>query len=702
MKKRTRAKPRKQSAESFQRTVALRAEDIDEEGQRVAVSISSQTDGIRFAGIPQILVHEQSAVDLSPLRDVGAVLMNHDPDQIVGRPENVRLDEKTRRIRADIVFDKDERSQAAFEKVKSGSLRGASVGFKVTDWKRLDHGDKWDSPGGQRFEGPADVANKWKVFEFSLTPIAADSEVGVGRSTQGREPEKEFSMNEQLKAKLIERGLDPNATDDEAQEFWLRAMNDPPETPKPDGDDNGEPKPAEVRPTEAGVRLAQDRERAERERCTKISELAGLYPMYREMCATFTRDGSPFEVASGAILEQIARDRPAKQSFSRVEFGEDAKNKVRRALTDSFMLRAGTLKQDHDETPTSFYSRKQAARDICPTNHMEALRLSLRSNGLSDRGQTDELIKRAISHSSSDFPAVLKDAAEKQLQNAYTEAPSTWRPLAKIGNARNFLPMNRPKFGNMGNLLPNPELVPMMESSTVDVNEAFSIGTFSRRFGISRQALLNDDLDAFNRIPTGMGQAAARTVTDTVYSLLISASGVGPTMAEDSKALFATDHTSGANYIAAVGAPDVAGLSALRILLRKQKGFVGVGETAPLLNVSAAFLLVPAALETTAEQTINSTSDPSASNDNKFNPFRNLKIIVEPRLDAGTNGTTAWYLVADPSQYEGLEVAFLNGQDSPNMIEVQGTNVLGTEWGVFLDFGAKFIEHRGWARTRGA
>ena len=286
---------------------------------------------------------------------------------------------------------------------------------------------------------------------------------------------------------------------------------------------------------------------------------------------------------------------------------------------------------------------------------------------------------------------------------AYQEAPSTWRPLAKIGNARNFLPMNRPKFGNMGNLVLTPELVPMAEGSTMDVNESFSIGTYTRRFGISRQALINDDLEAFNRIPTMMGQAAARTITDTVYNLIVSASGVGPTMAEDSVALFATTHTSGANYIAAVNAIDVTGMSALKKLMRLQKGFVATGETAPYLNITAKYLLVPAAQETLALQLVGALGDPSKSNNITPNPFgNNLTVIVEPRLDAATNGTTAWYLVADPSQVEGLEVAFLNGNDTPTIVEEIGTNVLGQQWGIYVDFGAKFIEHRGWARSKNA
>jgi HK97 family phage prohead protease len=718
MKKRTPRRPEGAADQGetdtlLKRHVAIRAEDVDHEARKVSVSISSETDKIRgWGGVPEVLLHERSSVDLGPLREVGAVLMNHDPNQIVGRPENVRLDEKDRKIRADIVFDEDPESQRAFEKVKSGSLRGVSVGFKVSKWRRVEEGTKWDGPSGRSFDGPVDVATKWSILEFSLTPIPADSAVGVGRSNvDGREPERKLKMKDKLKAVLVKRGLDPNASDEEAQDFILRAV-DPPEPPKPAPGGEGAPAPVESRqpsdasPAEESARLAAEAEKRERDRGSEIVDLIAAWPSHREMISTMYRDGATVGQVRKAVLAEMQRERPAARPAiggSRVEFGEDGREKFRRAATDSLLLRVNRLKREEDEAPAAWSARRDAAREACGFSLFDLMRTSLRQCGISDRGSKDELMVRAFSHSTSDFPAILKDAANKRLLQAYSETPSTWRPLCRIGNASDFKTLNRPKFGNMGNLVLTPDLVPMSEGSTLDVNESFAISTYTKRFGIGRQAIINDDLSAFDRIPTEIGNAAARTVTDTFYNLLISASGVGPTMAEDAVALFATTHTSGANYIAATGAPDVAGLGALMKFMRLQKGLVSSGETAPILNVQPRFLLVPAALEITAMQTVGSIGDPAKSNDITKNPFSNLlTLIVEPRLDAGTNGATAWYLIANPDQTEGAEVAFLNGNDTPTMYTEVGNNVLGTAWGVVMDFGVKFIEHRGWARTRGA
>jgi len=74
-----------------------------------------------------------------------------------------------------------------------------------------------------------------------------------------------------------------------------------------------------------------------------------------------------------------------------------------------------------------------------------------------------------------------------------------------------------------------------------------------------------------------------------------------------------------------------------------------------------------------------------------------LTLIVEPQL--GATSATKWYLLAGPTQTDGAEMAFLNGNQQREQIRVEGTNVLGVEWGVVLDVGVKFVGHRGWLRS---
>ena len=64
--------------------------------------------------------------------------------------------------------------------------------------------------------------------------------------------------------------------------------------------------------------------------------------------------------------------------------------------------------------------------------------------------------------------------------------------------------------------------------------------------------------------------------------------------------------------------------------------------------------------------------------------------------------TTGWYLVADPAQIDGLEFAYLASEPGPQVDTQTGFRVDGVEVKVRLDFGAGFVDWRGWFFNDGA
>ena len=58
--------------------------------------------------------------------------------------------------------------------------------------------------------------------------------------------------------------------------------------------------------------------------------------------------------------------------------------------------------------------------------------------------------------------------------------------------------------------------------------ESYRLETFGRIFGITRQALVNDDVGAFTDLPRRLGQAAAAFEADQLVALLEGPAGVGP------------------------------------------------------------------------------------------------------------------------------------------------------------------------------
>jgi phage head maturation protease len=670
-------------AEICTRMGEILAEDVDVETGRVSVSFSSEAIVRGVDGAPEILLHEPSALDLKRLREVGSVLFNHDKNVIVGRPENVRLDETTRKVRAEIVFDSDPKSQEIAAKVKSGSLRGTSVRARVGKWEYLQDQDTLKTPQGRSIAGPAYVATQWQPIEFSLTPVPADEDVGVGRCETAEPVRKDDLMNETVKAALIKRGLKADATDDEAQAFLERAIAEPAD-PKPTG---GEP----LTDPQA-ERIRCEGERRERSRVIEIREVCGLHESTRALADDLIVKGVGADQARKSCLEHLVRTQPPVQNQVRVELGEDERDKFRSIAEDWLGVRIGRIKE-----------KEKVARigELGCHRIFDLAKESLRRGHVSTLGSPDELIQRAIGNSSSDFPYLLANVAKKSLMAGWAEAPATYAPLVRQVTVSDFKAIYFPRLGDSGDLILNPPGLPMAEGSFAEKTGSVQVATYARRFGITRQAIINDDLSALSEIPSLMGAAARRVPNALFWDLLVSASGVGPTMDEDSYALFSASHTSGTNYTASALSLDITGLATPRKCMRLQKGLVNTGETAPTLNVTPEFLIVPAALESAALQ-VTSTITPALIGSVNLDWMRGLKVIVEPRLDSATNGTTAWYVAANPTSYSGFVMAFLEGRSEPTMVREDGTNILGVEWGVYLDCGVKCLDHRSWYRVRGA
>lgn len=75
-----------------------------------------------------------------------------------------------------------------------------------------------------------------------------------------------------------------------------------------------------------------------------------------------------------------------------------------------------------------------------------------------------------------------------------------------------------------------------------------------------------------------------------------------------------------------------------------------------------------------------------------------ILLMVEPRLTSATR----WYVTADPGEIEGLEFAYLSGNEGPQVESRSGWDVDGVEIWVILNFGAGYIDHRGWFQIAGA
>ena len=217
--------------------------------------------------------------------------------------------------------------------------------------------------------------------------------------------------------------------------------------------------------------------------------------------------------------------------------------------------------------------------------------------------------------------------------------------------------------------------------TTSDKQATIALATYGELFSITRQAIINDDLSMLTDVPMKLGRAAKATVADLVYAILTT----NPTLSTDDVPLFDDGHHANLLKPALM---DVSSLDKARQMMRRQKD----GERH--LNIRPAFVLVPTAMESTANQVIRSTSVKGADiNAGIINPVQNFAtVIAEPRLDDASQKT--FYLAAAKGS-DTIEVAYLNGVDTPFIDQMEGFTSDGITTKVRIDAGVAPIDHRG-------
>lgn len=182
-------------------STGISVREIDEEKRQVELSFSSEEPYERWFG-PEILSHNTGAVDLTRLNEIGCLLYNHNRDKVIGRIDNAWVENG--RGKALVTFDDDDESDKIYQKVKSGTLKGVSVGYQVDSWEEVS-ASKVSSDG--KHIGPCSIALRWLPYEISIVSIPADPSVGVGRSFDQTEEPTQNALNQRSLQLKINQNL---------------------------------------------------------------------------------------------------------------------------------------------------------------------------------------------------------------------------------------------------------------------------------------------------------------------------------------------------------------------------------------------------------------------------------------------------------------------------------------------------------------
>ena len=422
---------------------------------------------------------------------------------------------------------------------------------------------------------------------------------------------------------------------------------------------------------------------AERERVTEIINMCRIarLPKFAER---FIADGFSVDAARERVFKEMARINPPFGPRLTVASEDVTDYKGRSAaMVDGLVMRSG------------FQLEKPArgAEEFRHSSCVDIARQSLHNMNIDTRGLSRaQIVKKAMitrSHTTSDFPAILANVQGKILRESYINAPSTFQRWTTKGEAADFKQVSRVQLSEAPDLGLVGELEEYTYGTFGESNEVFALRKYGKLIRLSWESVLGDDLGAFTRISKAFVMAAKRNLNAAAYKILTDNANMS-----DGVALFHDDHGNLAGSGAAIG---IDSLTAARLAMRTQTGL----QTSDPLNIEPKFLIVPAALETAADSLINTQEGYDASDGpGKRNPFhKKLEVIPEPTLDLVDDA--AWYLAADPRQFDTVEVCYLDGQEAPFVEEA--TEFILDAWSFKIRFcwGIKALDWRGLYKNAG-
>lgn len=332
---------------------------------------------------------------------------------------------------------------------------------------------------------------------------------------------------------------------------------------------------------------------------------------------------------------------------------------------------------------------EMSAFDMC----REALRLDGREIPLS-RAET---IQAAVSGGT--LTSIFTTSVNAMLLMSYMEIGDTTGAWTRENDVADFKTNDRIRMKTVAGLGKLPRGGEADHLNRSDTSESYKIARYAGQFVIDDQDIIDDSMNALSDMPQEMGKLAARLRPDLVYAILLA----NPTMA-DSVALFSSAATRGnLGSSAALTGPNLkAGITAMRLL---QENGVNIG-------LAATHVIVPATLDYTVRELINSTAIASGATTGQgtFNSLQNVVTpISEERIENGVidpaSGTTysgsasTWFLVS--TQANTIEVGYLRGTGRAPTVRSFNLDKgkYGIGWDVAMDIGAKAMDWRGLRKT---
>ena len=173
--------------QGLSRALTFTSTQVDQDARTLELAFASEAPYERWFG-NEVLICDASAMRDKRLARGASLLLNHNPNQLIGRVESISIG-TDKVCRAVVRFGKSPLAEEIYQDVLDGIREFVSVGYIVHEMVLASTREGMDTYN----------VTDWEPYEISIVTIPADIDVGIGRSatdTEQNPTTKEKQMNE--------------------------------------------------------------------------------------------------------------------------------------------------------------------------------------------------------------------------------------------------------------------------------------------------------------------------------------------------------------------------------------------------------------------------------------------------------------------------------------------------------------------------
>lgn len=626
-------------------------------------------------------------VDLEGLQLAAAQIparLQHDRRSPVGHMEEIRVQDGALHAAGVLSFETPA-ANAIRSSARNGFQWQASIGASPLEVERVPRG-RTAQANGRTFEGPVDIVRRSVLGEISFVDIGADNTTSANIAAQ--RGTQENAMAGEQKTETPGQG-ENKTTPIEAHGSGTNMPANPPKVE------------AAAAGTQPGRVVTAIREEHERQRsitalveaaATEVGDDADALAEIERIGTEAVTKGWTHEATENKILraQMAANERrsSAPAIHSRRSGGLPLTDQ---ALTASLLLACGmndnVLAKDRDFGERAVEAAWAHHRRGGGTLH-GMLGMALKAEGVDAPHGGDALFRAAVEHSikagfsTVNLAGILGSAGNKLAMAAFTAVDTTYAQIAELVDVSNFNTWTSYRLNDVGAFSKVGPTGELRHGRLEEDSYTNRLDTRGQMLTLTRQQIVNDDMNAFSSLFSQMGRKAALALEKALYALVMEGSDVFYTSARANRL------TTTAFTLANLGTAEAAMLAQLD----------GDGEP---IYATPTTVIVPPALKSTADTIYSSaTVIGGSSNVAVDNPFRGrFRPVTSPYLSLSTmtgSSATTWYMAANPALLPAWQVAFLNGRRQPTVETSDAQfNTLGMQMRGFWDFGVAQADYRG-------